>query len=65
MNVNFDGEDQVNNSKHIYFSFMTSSLNDLLNFSINLIEDSNKAIARNSGEKQIFISNFKTEAFLK
>ena len=51
VNVNFDGADQINNSEHIYFSFMTSSLNDLLNFSINLIDGSNKAIEFNSAVK--------------
>ena len=52
VNVNFDGADQINNSEHIYFSFMTSSLNDLLDFSINLNDDDNKAIEFNSGEKK-------------
>ena len=52
MNVNFDGADQINNSEHIYFSFMTSSLNGLLDFSINLNDDDNKAIEFNSGEKK-------------
>ena len=44
---------------------MTSSLNDLLDFSINLISDSNKAIEFNSGEKKISILSFKIEVFLK
>ena len=52
VNVNFDGADQINNSEHIYFSFMTSSLNGLLDFSINLNDDDNKAIEFNSGEKK-------------
>ena len=42
VNVDFDNAVQINNSEHICFSFMTSSLNDLLDFSINLIDDSNK-----------------------
>ena len=65
VNVNFDGADQINNSEHIYFSFMTSSLNDLLNFNINLNDDDKKAIEFNSGEKKISIMNFKIEVFLK
>ena len=65
VNVNFDGADQINNSAHIYFSFMTSSLNDLLNFNINLNDDDKKAIEFNSGEKKISIMNFKIEVFLK
>ena len=50
--INIDGSDQINNSEHIHFPFMTSSLNDLLYFSINLIDDSNKAIEFNSIEKK-------------
>ena len=46
LNVKINGEDQVNNSEYIYFSFMISSLNHLLDFGINLIDDSNKAIER-------------------
>ena len=57
VNANFDGADQINDSEHIYFSFMTSSLNNLLSFSINLINDSNKAIEFNRSENfQIIIS---------
>ena len=52
VNVNFDRAHQINNSEHIYFSFMTSSLNGLLDFSINLNDDDNKAIEFNSGEKK-------------
>ena len=65
VNVNFDRAHQINNSEHIYFSFMTSSLNDLLNFNINLNDDDKKAIEFNSGEKKISIMNFKIEVFLK
>ena len=52
LRVNVDSEeaDQINNSKLICFS----SLNDLLDFSINLIDDSNKTIEFNSGEKKVF-----------
>ena len=52
VNVNFDIADQRNNSEHIYFSFKTSSLTDLLDFSINSIDDCNKAIEFNSGVKK-------------
>ena len=66
VNINFDETNQINNnSEHLSFSFVTSSLNDLLNFSINLIDDNNKTIEFNTGETKISILNFKTEVFLK
>ena len=54
-----------NNSEHLSFPIVTSSLNDLLNFSINLIDNNNKTIEFNTGETKIRIFNFKTEVFLK
>ena len=44
---------------------MTLTLNDLLNFSINLIDDHNKQIAFEENGKKITILNFKTDVFLK
>ena len=52
VNGNFDEPKQINNSEHISFSFTTLSLNDLLDFSINLINDSNNPTEFNSGEKK-------------
>ena len=60
-----NGTDQINNSEHIYFSFEASSLNDLLDFSIKLIDGNGKAIEFNTGEKKISILNYKIEVFLK
>ena len=37
----------------------TCSLNDLLNFSINLINDDNKPVKFSSGEQKMSILNFK------
>ena len=51
VNVNFNETDQINNSEHIYFEFTRSSLNDLLDFSLNLIDDSNKPIEFSNGKK--------------
>ena len=65
VNVNFNGTDQINNSEHIYFSFEASSLNDLLDFSIKLIDGNGKAIEFNTGEKKISVLNYKIEVFLK
>ena len=44
VNVNFDEPVQINNSEHLSFSFNTFSLNHLSDFSINLIDDSNKPL---------------------
>ena len=65
VNVNFDEPKQVNNIDHLSFSFKTLSLNHMLGFSINLIDDDNKPIEFNSGETKITILNFKIEVFLK
>ena len=65
VDVNFDEPKQINNSEHIFFSFTILSLNDLLDFSINLINDSNNLVEFNSGEKKVSILNFKTKVFLK
>ena len=50
---------------HLCFPFMTLALNDLLNFSINLIDDNNKQIEFVSNEKKISILNFKIDVSLK
>ena len=46
-----EGQREKNN-KHLCFLFMTLTLNDLLNFSINLIDDNNKEIEFASNEKK-------------
>ena len=65
VNVNFNEPEQIYNSEHLSFSFKTFSLNDLLDFSVNLIVDDNKPIEFNSGETKIRILNFRIEVFLK
>ena len=52
VHVNFDIADQRNNNEHIYFSFKTSLLTDLPDFSINSVDGCNKAIEFNSGVKK-------------
>ena len=44
---------------------MTSSLNELLNFSINLIDDHNQQINFESDEQKVSILNFKIDVFKK
>ena len=65
VNINFDDSKKINIIDHLPFSFETLSLNDMLGFSINLIDDDNKPIEFNSGETKISILNFKIEVFLK
>lgn len=65
VNIDFDEPKQTNNSKHISLSFKRFSLNDLLDSSINLIDDSEKPLEFNSGETKISILNFKMDLFLK
>ena len=53
INVSFTEQEQINDSKHLSFPFKTLSLNDLLNFSIDLINDGNKSIKFNSREQKV------------
>ena len=65
VNATFNKQEEINNTKHLGFFFMTSSLNDLLNFSINLIVHKSKQINFTSGETKITILNLKIDDFLK
>ena len=64
-NISFTEQEQINDSKSVSFSFKTQSINDLLNFSIRLIDDDNKSIKFSGGEQKISILNFKIEVLLK
>ena len=44
INATLEEQKEINNSRYLCFPFMTTTLNDLLNFSINLIDDHNKQI---------------------
>ena len=63
--MSFTEQEQINDSKHASFSFKTQSINDLLNFSISLIDDDNKSLKFSSGEQKISILNFKIEVLSK
>ena len=52
INVTFEEQKEINNSKHLCFSFMASTLNNLLRFSIILIDDHNKKITFGDNEKK-------------
>ena len=56
---------EINNSRHFCVPFTTLTLNDLLNFSINLRDDYNKQITFEENEKKVSILDFKTDVFLK
>ena len=62
VNAAFNEQEEINNSKHLCFSFMTSSLNDLLNFRIDGKNKTNKFY---SGENKITFLNFKIDVFIK
>ena len=65
INATIEEQKEINNSRHLCFPFMTSTLNDLLSFSINLIGDLNKEITFEDNEEKISILNFKVNVFLK
>ena len=56
---------EISNSRHLCFPLMALTLNNFLNFSINLIDHNNKEIEFVSNEKYIGILNFKIDVFLK
>ena len=65
VNAIFKEQEEISNNRHLCFPFMTSSLNDLLNFSINLIDNHNQQINFGSDEQKISILNFKVDVFKK
>ena len=52
INATLEKQKEINNSRHLYFPFTTTTLNDLLNFSINLVDDHNKQITFADNEKK-------------
>ena len=63
INTALEEQKYINSRKHLCFPFTTTSLNDLLSFSISLIGDSNKQIEFGNNEKKISTLNFKTDVF--
>ena len=63
INVAFKNQKEINNNSHICFPFATKSLNDLVSFSIYLIDDNNKELNFTSGETKISILNFQIDVF--
>ena len=52
VNATVNKPEEINNSRHLCFPFTTSSLNNLLNLSVNLIDDKNQQISFKSDEKK-------------
>ena len=65
VNAIFKEQEEIINKRHLCFPFMTSSLNELLNFSINLIDDHNQQINFESDKQKICILDFKIDVFKK
>ena len=61
----FKDQKEINNNSHICFPFATKSLNDLVSFSIYLIDVNNKEISFTAGEKKMSILNFQIHVFLR
>ena len=52
INTTLEEQKDINSRKHLCFPLTTTSLNDLLSSSINLIDDSNKQIEFKNNEKR-------------
>ena len=53
INATFEEQKEINNSRHLCFPFTTKTLNDLLSFSIYLLDDNNKEITFVDGGKKL------------
>ena len=65
INATHEEQKEINNNRHLCFQFTTSTLNNLLNFSVNLIDDNNKQTTFEDNNKKNSILNFKIDVFLK
>ena len=65
INATLVEQKEINNSRHMCFPFTTKTLNDLLSFSIYLLDKNNNRITFPDEEKKISILNFKTDVFLR
>ena len=65
INATLQQQKEINNSRELCFPFLTKTLNDLLNFSIYLLDDNNKKNCLKTMKKKIGIVNFKTDVFIQ
>ena len=52
INATLQQQKEINNSRELCFPFLTKTLNDLLNFSIYLLDDNNKKKLFEDNEKK-------------
>ena len=64
INATLEEQKELNSSRHLCFPFTTKILDDLLSFSIYLLDNSNKEITFVDGEKKSIL-NFKIDIFLR
>ena len=64
ISVSFKDQKEINNNSHLYFPFVTRSLNDLTSFNIYLQDHQNKEIEFNSDKQKISILNFQIDIYL-
>ena len=65
VNAIFKEQEEISKNRHLCFQFMTSSLNYLLNFSINLKDNHNQQMNFKSDQQKISMLNFKIDVFKK
>ena len=56
---------EINNSLHLSFPLSIKTLNDLLSFSIYLLDDNNKEITSEDSNNNKSILNFKIDVFIR
>ena len=65
VNTSFKEVKEKKSEERTCFSFLTSALNDLLNFCMNLIDHKNQQISFTDNENKISILNFQEDDFLR
>ena len=63
INATLKEQKEINNSRHLCFPFTTKKFNDLLSFSISVLDDDNKQITFAENKKKISILNFRIDVF--
>ena len=61
VSVTFDELKNTQKTDHVWFSFTTKNLNDLLSFNLYLLDSENKGMEFIDDEKKLSILNFKIE----
>ena len=64
VNVPFKDHKEINNANHLCFPFVTKTLSDLTSFTITLLDNQNKKVEFESGEKKTSIFDFQIDIYL-